>query len=119
VGRCESIGCVLPIDDTHFRIYVAGRVRETGELGRFRSKMNGKPWAELSEEEHRDYPGDYEAQTGQGEITWHSEEHLATSDKGIALLRRFMEKQLAALAEGKDPAGVGDEYVRFDAGNYL
>lgn len=122
-GPVESIGWVLPIDDTHFRIYVAGRVREKGELGRFRSRMNGKAWAELSEEEHRRFPGDYEAQTGQGEITFHSEEHLATSDKGIALLRRFLEQQLKAVAEGRDPAGVAfsaaNAAVRLEAGQEL
>jgi phenylpropionate dioxygenase-like ring-hydroxylating dioxygenase large terminal subunit len=122
-GSVESIGWVLPIDDTHYRIYVAGRVSEPGELGRFRSKMNGKPWAELSEAEHQQFPGDYEAQTGQGPITFHSEEHLATSDKGIALLRRFMEQQLKLVAAGKDPAGVAyDEagaYVRMEAGQWL
>ena len=121
--RVESIGWTLPIDDTHFRIYVAGRVTEPGELNRFRSKMNGKPWNELTPEEHRAYPGDYEAQAGQGPVTFHSEEHLATSDKGIAFLRRFAEKQLAALAEGRDPAGVAfDEaggLVTFEAGNWL
>jgi phenylpropionate dioxygenase-like ring-hydroxylating dioxygenase large terminal subunit len=122
-GRVESIGWVLPIDDTSFRIYVAGRVREKGELGRFRSRMNGKSWQELSESEHREFPGDYEAQTGQGEITFHSEEHLATSDKGIALLRRFMERQLAAIEEGRNPAGTAfreeDALVRFEAGNFF
>jgi len=121
--RVESIGWTLPIDDTHYRIYVAGRVREKDELTRFRSKMNGKFWWELSEEEHRSFPGDYEAQTGQGEITFHSEEHLATSDKGIAFLRRFMEKQLQVVAGGGDPAGVvfdeKDACVSFEAGNYL
>lgn len=121
--RVESIGWTLPIDDTHYRIYVAGRVTEKGELGRFRSKMNGKPWSELTPEEHRRFPGDYEAQTGQGEITFHSEEHLATSDKGIALLRRFAVQQLAAIAAGKDPAGVAfteaDAHVTFEAGNWL
>ena len=122
-GRVESIGWVLPIDDTHYRIYVAGRVREPGELGRFRSKMNGKAWAELTEAEHRQFPGDYEAQTGQGAITFHSEEHLATSDKGIALLRRFMEKQLKIMSEEGDPVGVTfdakEAYVRLEAGQWL
>src|SRR5688572_31173965 len=122
-GRVESIGWVLPIDDTHYRIYVAGRVREPGELGRFRSRMNGKAWSELSEAEHRQFPGDYEAQTGQGAITFHSEEHLATSDKGVALLRRFIEKQLKVIADGGDPAGVAfdenDAYVRLQAGQWL
>jgi nitrite reductase/ring-hydroxylating ferredoxin subunit len=117
--RVESLGWVLPIDDTHYRIYTAGRVAEPGALQKIRSRQGGKRWEELSPAEHREFPGDYEAQTGQGEITLHSEEHLATSDKGIALLRRFMEKQLAIVAEGGDPAGVGEEYVRFDAGNYL
>ncbi len=65
-GAVESIGWVLPIDDTHFRIYVAGRVEQPGDIGRMRSKMNGKFWWELSEAEHRDFPGDYEAQVSQG-----------------------------------------------------
>ncbi len=122
-GRVESIGWVLPIDDTHFRIYVAGRVGEKGELARFRSKMDGKPWSELTEAEHRQFPGDYEAQTGQGAITLHSEEHLASSDRGVALLRRFVEKQLRTLAEGGDPAGVAfDESsacLHVEAGQWL
>ena len=122
-GRVESIGWVLPIDDTHYRIYVSGRVTEKGQLGKMRSKMNGKPWSELSEEEHQRFPGDYEAQTGQGPVTFHSEEHLATSDKGVALLRRFLEQQLKKVAEGGNPACVAfdekDAYVRFEAGNYL
>ena len=117
--KVESLGWVLPIDDTHYRIYTAGRVTEHGALQKIRSRQGGKRWEELSAAEHREFPGDYEAQTGQGAITLHSEEHLATSDKGIALLRRFMDAQLRVVAEGGDPAGVNDEYVRFDAGNYL
>jgi phenylpropionate dioxygenase-like ring-hydroxylating dioxygenase large terminal subunit len=122
-GKVESIGWTVPIDDTHYRIYVAGRVTESGELAKMRSRMNGKLWSELSEEEHRDYPGDYEAQTGQGEVTFHSEEHLRTTDKGVALLRRFLEKQLRIVQESGDPAGVtfteNSGFVRFEAGNYL
>ena len=122
-ARVESIGWVLPMDDTSFRIYVAGRVKEKGELGKMRSKMNGKAWSELSEEEHRRFPGDYEVQVGQGPISLHSEEHFATSDKGVALLRRMLEKQLDTLAHGGDPAGIAFDqsaaYVRFEAGNYL
>lgn len=122
-GAVESIGWVLPIDDTHYRIYVAGRVSERDQLAKMRSKMNGKFWWELTEEEHQRFPGDYEAQTGQGPITLHSEEHFATSDKGIALLRRFLEQQLKNIADDRDPAGVAfdvqNAYVRFEAGNYL
>lgn len=122
-GRVESIGWVLPMDDHRFRIYVVGRVRERGELSRMRSRLNGKLWEELSEEEHQAFPGDYEAQVSQGPIAWHSEEHLATSDRGIVMLRRFLQRQLDTVAAGEDPAGVTQDPqaapVHFDAGNYL
>lgn len=85
--------------------------------------MNGKSWDELSEQEHQDFPGDYEAQTGQGAITLHSEEHFGTTDKGIAFLRRFLERQLRVVEEGGDPAGVefseANGYTVFEAGNFL
>ncbi len=122
-ARVESIGWVLPIDDTSFRIYVAGRVKQKGDIGRMRSKMNGKFWWELTEEEHQRFPGDYEAMVGQGPINVHSEEHFAQSDRGIVTLRRMLQDQLDAIAVGEDPIGVSyDEHappVEFEAGNYI
>ncbi len=122
-SRVESLGWTLPIDDTHFRIYVAGRVKQKGDLGRKRSRMNGKLWSELTEEEHQRFPGDYEAQVGQGPITFHSDEHLATSDAGVAMARRLLQRQLDAIAAGRDPAGVSFDPntppVVFEAGNFL
>ena len=122
-ARVEMIGWVLPIDDTSFRIYNAARVREAGAIRRQRSTRNGKSWEELTSEERREYPGDFEAQTGQGPITFHSDEHLATSDKGVAMLRRLLKRQVKVVAEGKDPAGVSfDEDappVAFEAGNFI
>jgi nitrite reductase/ring-hydroxylating ferredoxin subunit len=122
-GRVESIGWVLPIDDTSFRIYVVGRVREKGELAQMRSRLNGRLWEELNEDEHRRMPGDYEAQLSQGSTAHHSEEHLVTSDKGIAMLRRVLQEQVERVARGEDPAGVSFDLdapaVVFDAGNWL
>lgn len=123
-GRVESIGWVLPIDDHHYRIYVVGRVREAGDLARMRSRPDGKRlWEELSEAEHQRYPGDYEAMVSQGAIAKHSEEHLATTDRGIVMLRRFLQKQLETVQQGGDPAGVGFDPaappVHFSAGNFL
>jgi hypothetical protein len=122
-GMVESIGWVLPMDDTSYRIYTAGRVTEQGGMTKFRSRFNGKAWAELTEEEHQRYPGDYETQVSQGPVAHHSEEHFATSDKGIALLRRFLEQQLKAVAADADPAGTAftqeAAYVKFEAGNFL
>jgi len=122
-GMVESIGWTLPIDDTHYRIYVAGRVREKGELTKFKSRYNGKTWAELTPEEHQKFPGDTEAQVGQGAITFHSEEHLMSSDQGVSMLRILLQKQIDIVASGGNPLGVafdeGSAYVKFDAGQYL
>ena len=122
-GPVESIGWVLPIDDHSFRIYVVGRVREQGELTRMRSRLNGKLWEELTEAEHQRFPGDYEAMVSQGAIAKHSEEHLATTDRGIVMLRRLLQKQLEIVAAGGDPAGVSFDPdappVAFTAGNFL
>jgi hypothetical protein len=122
-GRVESLGWILPIDDHSFRIYVVGRVREQGELAKMRSRLNGKLWEELSEQEHQQFPGDYEAQVSQGDIAKHSEEHLASSDRGIVMLRRLLQHQLDAIAQGKDPAGVSFDAdappVHYSAGNFL
>ena len=122
-SRVESIGWVLPIDDVSFRIYVAGRVKNSGDIARMRSKFNGKDWGEMSEEEHQRHPGDYEAQVGQGPITIHSEEHFAQSDRGVLIMRRMLQQQLDRLAEGRDPIGVSFDPatppVVFEAGNFI
>ncbi|MFC3227478.1 Rieske 2Fe-2S domain-containing protein [Marinibaculum pumilum] len=122
-GPCTLIGWVLPMDDTSFRIYTVGRVAARGDLQKIRSRMNGKLWEELAPEEHQLFPGDYEAQKSQGDITWHSHEHLALSDRGISMLRRFMRRQVRIVAEGGDPAGVafkeGEEWVRSPSGNFI
>jgi phenylpropionate dioxygenase-like ring-hydroxylating dioxygenase large terminal subunit len=122
-ARVESIGWVLPLDDTSFRIYVAGRVKQSGDIGRMRSKFNGKSWQEMQEEEHQKHPGDYEAQVGQGPITLHSEEHFGQSDRGVLMIRRMLQQQLDALAEGENPIGVSFDSaappVEFEAGNYI
>ncbi|MGG2362827.1 hypothetical protein ACE4Z5_28500, partial [Salmonella enterica] len=76
-------------------------VREKGGLQKIRSRMNGKLWEEMTEAEHQRFPGDYEAQVGQGPITLHSDEHLATTDQGIVMLRRLLQRQLDAVAEGR------------------
>jgi hypothetical protein len=59
----------------------------------------------------------------QGVIARHSEEHLATSDRGIVMLRRMLLKQLDIVAAGGDPAGVHFDAmapaVHFTSGNFM
>ena len=101
-GPTKGMAWVLPVDDTHYRLFHAARVPKdfTNRVSTRRS------WSAMTEEEHQDEPGDWEAQVGQGPISFHSEEHLATSDKGIAMLRRMMKKQIQVVREGGDPIGV-------------
>ena len=123
-GRVESIGWTIPVDDTHYRIYTAGRVREKGVLlPRSPDAAKRKSRHEMTPEERRAAPNDWEAQVGQGPITFHSEEHLATSDRGIIKLRRLLANQVEAVARGEDPIGVhfdpGAAYVRLEAGQHI
>jgi hypothetical protein len=82
-----------------------------------------RSWFELSDEEHQRYPGDYEAQVGQGAITLHSDERLASSDRGVSMVRRQFKHQVRIVAEGGDPVGVSfdesDALVEVGAGNYI
>ncbi|MGZ5269190.1 MAG: aromatic ring-hydroxylating dioxygenase subunit alpha, partial [Ramlibacter sp.] len=80
-------------------------------------------WEDLSEVEHQRHPGDYEAMVSRGAIAHHSEEHLVSSDRGVVMLRRMLQRQLDIVQQGGDPAGVSFDpdapLVRFSAGNWL
>lgn len=88
--------------------------------------FDGKRWAELTEEEHQQHqrmPNDYEAQVGQGAITFHSEERLAATDRGVVMFRRLLRQQIEAVRDGRDPLGVifdpAGAVVHVQAGNFL
>jgi nitrite reductase/ring-hydroxylating ferredoxin subunit len=121
-GPSDSIGWTVPVDDTHYKIITAMKVSAGGAPPRG-SVYDGKRWSELGEAEHQSMPGDYEAQTGQGKITLHSEENLATTDQGVGMLRRLLRQQIETVAAGGDPAGVvfdvAGETVPIATGNYF
>ena len=120
-GPGESVAWTLPISRTETKIFSAIVVPDDFDIPR--PLYDGRRWAELTEAEHQRLPGDYEAQVGQGEITLHSEEHLAGSDKGVTMFRHLFRQQVRAVADGLDPLGVvftADE-ARYEilAGNFL
>ena len=121
-GRSHWVGWHVPVDDTHNRGFFAARTKTGGNFKPW-AMHNGKTWTQLSEHEKQDFPGDFEAQSSQGAVTLHSEEHMATSDRGIGMLRRLMKKQIAIVAEGGDPQGVHfDEskaLVKIRSGNFF
>lgn len=122
-GQTNMIGWVVPMDDTNFRIFTVARDSDPDFLAKLRSTHEGKPWKELTDLEHQRLPGDYEAQKSQGAISLHSEDHLTTTDQGIAMIRRMMAKQHRAVAGGGDPVGVffdeSERLVRIEGGNYF
>jgi phenylpropionate dioxygenase-like ring-hydroxylating dioxygenase large terminal subunit len=120
--RGSMMGWHVPVDDTAFRWFIVARTRDPNRFAP-QKLHNGKSWNELTPEERQDYPGDYEAQSSQGAVTLHSEEHLATSDRGIVMMRRLMREQIQVVAEGGDPAGLifdaKDELIRVPSGNFF
>ncbi len=120
--RANMISWALPVDDSHFTMATAARVPRSAPDLFGGIRLNGKLWGEMTEQEHQDTPGDYEAQAGQGPISLHSEEHLASSDRGIILQRRMLKAQIKAVAEGGDPIGVTFDptggMVKIRSGNY-
>ena len=122
-GQTNMIGWVVPQDDTSFRIFTIARDSDPDFLRKLRSTHEGKAWKDLTDLEHQRLPGDYEAQKSQGPISLHSEDHLTTTDQGVAMVRRMMAKQNRLVASGGDPAGVvfdeADRVVRIEGGNYF
>lgn len=122
-GQTNMIGWVVPLDDTSFMIFTVARDSDPDFLRKLRSTHEGKAWKELTEEEHQRLPGDYEAQKSQGSISLHSEDHLTTTDQGVAMLRRMMAKQAKAVVAGADPAGVVRDrehaIVKITGGNFF
>jgi hypothetical protein len=105
VSGVKLVQWFVPVDDTHFILFGSKVTDQRFDSAAIKIH-EGKTWDELTEEERQDHPGDVEAQCGQGPITLHSEEHLATSDRGIGILRRLMTQQIKAVQEGRDPQGV-------------
>jgi hypothetical protein len=118
-----SIGWIRRIDSTSFRIYIAGRVKRAGDIGCMRPKFTGTSWPDMMREEPYALSGDYEAEVGQSVIMLHSDEHLAGSDSGIAVLHGLLRRQIHVVAQGTDPAGVNSDPdatpIVFEAGDYL
>ncbi len=119
-GRGDSLGFVLPVDDTGFKIFTVLRAKDRTFFERIEAI---RPPGEPDPEHTQRFPGDWEAQGSQGPITLHSEEHLATSDRGVRTLRRLLRDQVALVAAGGDPLNVayepGTELVRIECGQYF
>jgi hypothetical protein len=137
-GPSNTITWSVPVDDTSHFIFQAARVPQSfssvselwrstrppriSDEGLDRTPAIPVLWSEMTPEQRQRYPSDWEAQASQGPVTLHSEEHLATSDLGIVMLRRLLREQIRRVQEGGDPIGVvfdpKQALFRAGGGNY-
>ena len=97
---------IVPVDDTHFVTFMLWRSKYEGERSNSEELHFGKSWWEMSEEEHRASPGDFEAQSSIGTLPTHSREHLSPGDRALGMLRRRLEEAVRDVAEGRDPPNL-------------
>ena len=127
-GDCATVTAFVPIDDTNCMPMDISR-RPKGwtfpEMagGAFGIGPDKKIWSQMTLEEHQRHPLDYEAQSSQGKITFHSEEHLVTSDRGVNMHRRLYRRQCQIVADGGDPVGVAfadeDRVIKIEARSWM
>jgi phenylpropionate dioxygenase-like ring-hydroxylating dioxygenase large terminal subunit len=107
--RASILRWMVPVDDTHTVTigwrYHNARLDPRGQddpsrIGKetidFVGQTPDRPY-----QERQRYPGDYEVQVSQRPIARHALEHLATSDRGVARLRRLLRHHIRALAAGE------------------
>jgi nitrite reductase/ring-hydroxylating ferredoxin subunit len=114
--RQEGGGMIRIIDDTHFELIRYNLTRKGNFTGGwlFGLPKDLKGTAEEKAYDKRRYKGwegipaleDLVLQESQGAIPERRLEHLATSDRGVIMLRRIWHKAMADVAEGRDPKGV-------------
>lgn len=123
VGKTNNMSWAVPLDDTHTWVVSMLRKPKDRPAQGLPTYGGDKTWFDLDDEGHQRYPGDYETQVGQGPITLHSTERLASSDRGVSMVRRQFLDQVRVVAEGGDPVGVSfdpdEPPVSLRAGNYV
>ena len=109
-GRPVFTRWVVPVDSETTRVIAWANYGERSDAARkewmtpqtIEIIEGGEPRTRSLDEAIRK-PGDYEAFVGQGRITRHAKENLATSDAGVAMFRKRLLTDIRAHANGKLP----------------
>jgi phenylpropionate dioxygenase-like ring-hydroxylating dioxygenase large terminal subunit len=126
-GPSPTVTVFVPWDDTSFAVIDINRQKKGVQIYPH-DENNGfgpakKLWAEMDFEYHQRNPLDYEAQNGQGKITFHSQENLGFTDTGVGMHRRLFKNQVEIVAKGGDPVGVAfkeeDRRVNIEAKSWM
>jgi hypothetical protein len=101
INRPAATTWAVPLDDTH-----------TMQIGFHRAPEGQEPRrgpgfgqdASRTYEDRQRIPGDYDAQTSiHGGISRHGLEHLASTDRGVTMMRNMLRRDIRAVQEGADP----------------
>lgn len=106
-SRPVIIRWAVPNDDTHTTNFELAQVDPAWELTPEEVARPGfgqsddRPYAERQRQ-----PADFDAQSSQRPIAIHALEHLASTDRGVIMLRRIVREGIRAVADGDDPPGA-------------
>ena len=107
VSRPVIVRWAVPNDDTHTTNFELAQVDAAWGLTAEQVAQPGfgqsddRPYAERQR-----FPADFDAQSSQRTIAIHALEHLASTDRGVIMLRRIVREGIAAVARGEDPPGT-------------
>lgn len=107
-GRNTFLRWCLPLDDTNTKVVAWAKFGARADPVKYNNPQDIErlEQGELFNRPHHEVqrnPGDYVAMVGQGPIVVHAKEHMGTSDRGVALFRRRLRKEIRALADGVEP----------------
>ena len=106
---------MVPIDDTHTMMIGLSHLLDDQEVDFERpvdrgfdlpSNYDEGQTGDRPYEERQRLPGDYDTQVGQRPIAIHALEHLATTDRGVIMLRNIVRQGIRDVQSGRDPKGL-------------
>jgi phenylpropionate dioxygenase-like ring-hydroxylating dioxygenase large terminal subunit len=106
-SRPLIIRWAVPNDDTHTTNFELAQVDPAWGLTPAQVASPGFGQSDdRSYAERQRFPADFDAQSSQREIAVHALEHLASTDRGVIMLRRIVRDGIQAAARGEAPAGT-------------
>ena len=112
-GRNTFFRWCVPVDDTHTKVVAWANFGPRTDPVEWNTPDNieileqGEIFDRPPDELQRN-PGDYEAMVGQGPIVVHDKENRVTSDKGVAMFRNRVRKDIRALTQGQRSSQPAD-----------
>src|SRR4030095_11479631 len=106
-SRPVIIRWAVPNDDAHTTNFELAQVDPAWGLTPEQVSRPGFGQSDdRSYDERQRFPADFDAQSSQRTIAVHALENLASTDRGVIMLRRIVRDGIRAVAGGRDPFGT-------------